>query len=238
MDSSNSRSIINEIALKKIIQYIKQNNLRPGDKLPTEREMTKYFEVSRVCLREALKILQYQQVLRIKQGSGIFIQNLDPIENVLLPYSSGLDDKEAILRRLHDLVQARIMLETFACIEFSKIATPEQIQLLYGKELYEYELLNSGEEFNNKNGIKILGFEQTIIELLGNNHLISFHRILHSTWANLFNDIGAFPSIPDIRHKDHMTIIRAIQNQSSERIRNAVYSHLKRTEDAVTGLFQ
>ena len=41
-----------------IKNYIYQNNLKPGDKLPTEMDMCRQLGVSRNVLREAIKALE------------------------------------------------------------------------------------------------------------------------------------------------------------------------------------
>ena len=49
---------------------IRQQRLQPGDPLPTETELCEQFEVSRPTLREALRILEAQQLVRIMRGAG------------------------------------------------------------------------------------------------------------------------------------------------------------------------
>lgn len=55
---------------------IKEDKLKPGDKLPSETEMAKAFGVSRVTIREALRILEISGLILIKQGAkgGGFIK--------------------------------------------------------------------------------------------------------------------------------------------------------------------
>ncbi|MBE6965031.1 MAG: FadR family transcriptional regulator [Ruminococcaceae bacterium] len=56
-----------------ICNYIKDNNLNPGDKLPTEAEMTQMFGVGRSVLREAIKSLEITGVITSHPGIGITI---------------------------------------------------------------------------------------------------------------------------------------------------------------------
>lgn len=46
----------------------------PGDKLPNEIELSKELGVSRITLREAIRILVTRHVLEIKRGKGTFVR--------------------------------------------------------------------------------------------------------------------------------------------------------------------
>ncbi|OCT13027.1 hypothetical protein A8709_21125 [Paenibacillus pectinilyticus] len=52
-----------------------KGELQPGEKLPSEPELAKKFEVSRPTLREALKMLQREKVLISKNGVGTYVNN-------------------------------------------------------------------------------------------------------------------------------------------------------------------
>jgi len=61
-----------------IKNYIYQNSLKPGDKLPTEMEMCQQLGVSRNVLREAIKALEITGIVRSTPGVGIVIQEFNP----------------------------------------------------------------------------------------------------------------------------------------------------------------
>lgn len=58
-----------------IYSYIQMNRLQPGDKLPSEREMSALLETSRNSVREALRILEDRGLIYVKTGSGVFIKS-------------------------------------------------------------------------------------------------------------------------------------------------------------------
>lgn len=58
-----------------IYNYIRLNELKPGDKLPSEREMSKMLETSRNSIREALRILENRGIIIVRMGKGVFISN-------------------------------------------------------------------------------------------------------------------------------------------------------------------
>ena len=58
-----------------IYSYIKVNDLQPGDKLPSERDMATMLQTSRNSVREALRILEDRGLIYVKTGSGVFVSN-------------------------------------------------------------------------------------------------------------------------------------------------------------------
>ncbi len=56
-----------------ILESIAANTLRPGDSLPTERELGEQFGVSRTVIREAVRALSAKGMLEVKGGSGVRI---------------------------------------------------------------------------------------------------------------------------------------------------------------------
>lgn len=58
-----------------LLRDIFQNKLKPGDRLPTERDYSKMMNVDRTSLRIALKQLETMEVLEIRQGDGIYVKN-------------------------------------------------------------------------------------------------------------------------------------------------------------------
>ena len=83
--------------------------LKPGDKLPTERELAALFRVSRTCVREGIRALELRGLVEVRRGvkGGQFIRSAD--SRVL---ARGL----VMLVRHHPLVpadfaEARVMIE-------------------------------------------------------------------------------------------------------------------------------
>ena len=62
-----------EFAMDQIIQHILELNMRPGDQLPSEYELSKKLGVGRSTLREAIKRLVSRNVLETRQGAGTFV---------------------------------------------------------------------------------------------------------------------------------------------------------------------
>lgn len=76
-----------ETIAKQLRQAIYSEKFKPGDKLPTERELAKVFHVSRAAVRSAILNLEHSGLLQIKKGAkgGFFVRELDsePFRNSL-----------------------------------------------------------------------------------------------------------------------------------------------------------
>jgi GntR family transcriptional regulator, transcriptional repressor for pyruvate dehydrogenase complex len=62
-----------EVAAERILQFIADSGLRPGDRLPTEFELARELSVSRTVAREAIKILSAIGRVRAQRGRGLYV---------------------------------------------------------------------------------------------------------------------------------------------------------------------
>lgn len=116
-----------EQILGELVEYIKGNNLKPGDRLGTEVEMARRLGVSRGTIRGAIKILVARNVLEARQGSGTYVSDGramhagDPLALELIPDQFKLT---------WDLHQIRMMLEPEIAYMAAKNMTEEQLDRL------------------------------------------------------------------------------------------------------------
>lgn len=70
---------------KVLRQEIIQGVMKPGDRLPTERELSERFETTRITVRRALRLLDDEQLIRRLQGSGTYVrprpERMVPVQN-------------------------------------------------------------------------------------------------------------------------------------------------------------
>lgn len=88
-----------------IKQYIEKNDLKSGDKLPSQAELMNLLGVSRSSLREAIKTLEAKNILAVVNGKGIFVRDGSP--NIISAQVEFRKEKESIL----ELLEARRLLE-------------------------------------------------------------------------------------------------------------------------------
>lgn len=123
----NGAATLTEQILDELIEYIKENRLRPGDRLGTEVEMAKRLGVSRGTIRGAIKILVARNVLEVRQGSGTYLADgsTPPVGDPL-----GLELIPNQFKLTWDLHEIRMMLEPEIAYMAAKNITEEQLKRL------------------------------------------------------------------------------------------------------------
>ena len=119
------RSSTSELVIKEILDSIKADRLKPGDKLPPERELTQMFGVGRSTLREAISALVLVGYLEVVQGRGTFLKNdFQPLSLSAIELSDVYAATSII-----DLLEAREILECNAAKLAARRADPTDIRL-------------------------------------------------------------------------------------------------------------
>lgn len=117
---------ISESIIDQIREEIVSGRLKPGDKLPTERELAEQIGVSRPPVREAIKQLIYGGFLESSQGSGTYVKSVtgniftDPLKEQI----------KTSKRAFNELAVLRGNMEKWAVAEACKNGTPEQLEKL------------------------------------------------------------------------------------------------------------
>ena len=62
-----------ELVAERLLQYVADEGLRPGDRLPTERGLAEILHTTRNVTREAVKVLAALGRLSVRKGAGIFV---------------------------------------------------------------------------------------------------------------------------------------------------------------------
>lgn len=108
MIESIERTRLSDVVADRLKQYIVDEGLRPGDRLPTEGQLAVSFGVSRLSLREATKSLGFLGIVEAKPGRGLTVGrvNMDRVTNHLGFHSDLLDADPFAL------IDTRILIET------------------------------------------------------------------------------------------------------------------------------
>ena len=115
-----------DAAINGIIRLIMKNDLQPGDKLPTEMQLTELLGVGRSTLREATRTLAMRNILEIRQGSGIFVSPKRGVPEDPL----GLTFMKSDARLSRELFDIRLLLEPQAAAWAAANAGAEQMAQL------------------------------------------------------------------------------------------------------------
>ena len=118
-----------EFAMDQIIQHILELNMRPGDQLPSEYELSKKLGVGRSTLREAIKRLVSRNVLETRQGAGTFVAEKTgvPEDPLGLTFISEGDNIKLAL----ELSDVRMLVEPACAALAADHATSAQVKKMY-----------------------------------------------------------------------------------------------------------
>jgi DNA-binding FadR family transcriptional regulator len=101
---ANGRRLSDRVA-DRLLEHILVADLQAGDKLPTEAELGRQFEVSRTVIREAVRSLAARGVVDVRPGVGLSVARVDP---------------SAASESLRLVVRARVTSPTTACTRFAE----------------------------------------------------------------------------------------------------------------------
>ncbi len=126
MTKTKGKTSASEQVVDLLLARIHSGELRPGDRLPVEREFAAQLGVSRVPLREAISALGAMGIIRRRQGDGNYVAAIPPetLGRILHTYLV-LDDTLAT-----DLFEARSLIECAAARLAGRNATETDISML------------------------------------------------------------------------------------------------------------
>ncbi|MDR1826829.1 MAG: FadR family transcriptional regulator [Methylobacteriaceae bacterium] len=105
---------------------ILSGEIKPGDMLPSERELAASLNVSRIPVREAMKVLEYLGIVEQIRGKGVFVRQLDPVE--LLNSLGPMYSVSSTL--LADLFDVRLLFEPHAAYLAAQNATEDDLKMI------------------------------------------------------------------------------------------------------------
>lgn len=200
-----------------IRDYILDNQLQPGEPLPSETQLTKMLGVSRNSVREAVKALQLIGLIESRRGSGIFVGkfSIDPLlEN--LPFSL-MEDKQ----QFYDFVEIRRVLETGMIGLAMESITTEQVERLEQILVKMHVLALEDKRFPKEDRL----FHQTIYEHLENHTFIKLLDIFWLTFNRIADDVDRTRKTPLEIYEKHLAIVDAIKSGDVEKAQKCLDEH-------------
>ena len=102
-----SKNSASELVIEQIIATIKSGDVKPGEQLPSEKDLAASFGVGRSSVREAIRTLVVMGYLDVFQGKGTFVRNNLPASNDIAHFMEKVIEAGGLL----DLMETREILE-------------------------------------------------------------------------------------------------------------------------------
>ncbi len=218
-----------ESVIEQIMDLIRNRELKPGDKLPPERELAEKFSIGRGSLREAFRVLESRGLIKSKPGGGRFIREI--IEN-------GFTTTENIIMSLKkssilELLEAREIFEIKIAEIAAQRATFEDIELI------EEALNKMNEEEELKGDKKTESDTEFHLAIARVSHNFVFTNIIRLHLDLLKETREKTQQIPGRREKrwyEHQAIFQAIKEHDSKKAGEVMLKHLRNIRQIVVGM--
>jgi GntR family transcriptional repressor for pyruvate dehydrogenase complex len=208
------KTLTNEI-IDQIVERLRSDDLHPGDRLPSELELSEQLGVGRSSVREALKALEVLGIVS-RSNDGNRISNEFPLDTV-----SQLLAADFVTQRLEveHVYGARRVLETHLCELAAKSVTPDDTQLLLSlcdemEALDQTQILQYAELDRT--------FHRTICSLCGNPILTRMWELTYDLYVKLRLSVEITNDFLAVSNERHRRIVRALADRDPVFIRSTI----------------
>ncbi|MCK7598149.1 FadR family transcriptional regulator [Microbulbifer sp. CAU 1566] len=217
----NGRRIYQQV-VEKMLTLLDSGEYPPGVRLPSERELSEMFDVSRPSIREAIIALEVMGRVAVRTGSGVY---------VIEPVNSFADSKDF---SPFELTEARVLIEGELAALAATMITEEQLEDL---RLAYRDMVRENEEGNLTSERADRKFHEVISRATNN-------RVLMSTIDKLWDIQEHSPDIQTVhknvckkdgqkRLAEHKAILQALENHDPCAARKAMRLHFSRSLNAL-----
>jgi GntR family transcriptional repressor for pyruvate dehydrogenase complex len=219
-----SRSTLSEQMAKRLAARITSGEWRPGEKLPSEAELCKAFEVGRSSLREALTSLAFIGLIRMRAGGGSYVAEHPSGYFTSQLLNAGLSDK----KQLGEFVEARLVLEIELAGLCAERVTPEELAEM-GLLMKQMKVsVNNVEAFAKLDQAFHLAIGKAANNEVLNNLLKNLReQTMDVISKNLLSEEGKEQTA-----QEHAKILEALRQHNPAKAREAMRYHLESFQHA------
>lgn len=211
-------SISDEIVTQ-IMSLIANGELKPGQRLPSERELCRKFGAGRSSLREALRCLCIVGVLNARVGEGTSVASSG------VKFFGKLIEWRVITEQhdVEDMLELRMALEGVTAASTARQGNAEDLEKL--------QCLLSGMEaaLEDEERFAALDFEfhLTIARFSRNLLIVDLLTMISSQMERTLHRVLLLPNARPLSLKEHAAIFAAIRKFDPEAARRAMHAHLE-----------
>lgn len=221
---------LSEEIVDQIKELISSGELKPGQRIPSERELASFLGVSRPSVREAIMVLEAMGFLESRQGGGTYVRSLADV-TMADPLANMVNRRDP--RMLYALTEVRIGLETWSAYLAAKRAEDHEIERL--RELYDKMVALAAK--GTWDAEIDFQFHLTITEATHNTlqvHVLDTIQTLFETQPTIMEALSEFYSKEgyiELLLNHHREILEAIAAHQPELARDKMMEHLTLVEE-------
>jgi len=229
---------ISEQIVTSLREMILSGKIKPQQKLPPERELANQFGTNRNTLREALKILESDGLIEIRQGGGIEVRDFEKNGKInLLPYVIRHTKNTSMKAKI---ISDSLYVRSVGLAEISRIAAEkiETAQIDRIRDSLERIKSNIGTE-NHRLVFELeMDFLKSIVEATNSIVLMWFFNTIREITEDVFEEFEQFWNISDEYCSSLEKIYDAIKDRSPERAYRFTREHFERIDKTLFNLFK
>lgn len=222
-----THSIANEI-VEFINGRIAQGAFRSGDRLPTELQLARQFQVSRPVVREAISQLKADGLVRSLRGSGLYVQNLSDKKSFKVDINHAFDPNVVL-----QLLELRQPVEVSAARLAAARRSEEDLANLHAA----HDAMLASEDWSEEGVTADIMFHQSIAAACHNGFYVDFLAYLGGLLREsirVARSASHDPKVKQVTINEHQRILAAIQFQDPERAAFAMMAHIDGARDRMT----
>ncbi|WHY90949.1 FadR/GntR family transcriptional regulator [Neobacillus cucumis] len=212
-------AIVSETVQKFLCDLIQNKNLKPGDPLPSERELAKWLEVSRTSVREALQTLSEKGIITKQIGKGAFVKKNPFVEDREISKSlmMSMDVNNSL-----ELLEFRKAIEVEIAYLAAKRIQSCDIQILE-KSLIDLEVCIKME---SSIVVPDLVFHGTLARSINNEVMIQTYNSISDFFKRVRIEMAVYDDVQNALYY-HQQILNAIKNGEAERSSKLMREHIE-----------
>lgn len=216
MPASAKRDVTVQV-LSTFKRLLSEGALKPGARLPAERELAENFQVSRSSLRQALKVLEIFGVISQRVGDGTYVNDVagsilsEPLNFLIL--LNGISFQE--------IMDARLIVEPELAARAAERATPE-VDAALRYEMEAMKQCGDNHELVSKHDVR---FHDIIFESAGNRVCGMLFKVIHETLDDLVKMTSQLVSVDHTLYF-HRRIYDTIVARQPDEARKRMQEHL------------
>ncbi|MBO0729016.1 MAG: FadR family transcriptional regulator [Acidimicrobiaceae bacterium] len=212
-----------EEIVRQVQSLIEGGSLRPGERLPTERDLADQFGVSRVTVRQAMSVLQAMGLIDSRVGDGTFARHQGPtvaaLGSMIHPRTTLLEQLE--LRRLIEPQVARLAATRAGEAQIAEYDTHLEAQR---------QKMQEGIPFVEEDSALHLAIARSS----GNTLLVRMMEGIHqSLWTSREHSLRT-RSAMESSFAGHLKIVQAIGRHDERAAQRAMLNHVRQVEAIIT----
>jgi GntR family transcriptional repressor for pyruvate dehydrogenase complex len=209
----------------KQIERLILKKLKPGDKLPSERELAEMLQVSRSSIRDAIRGLELMGLVEPRQGAGTIVRGLSA-ESLLNPFASALKHRQELVSELLDF---RKMLEPPLAARAATHASPEEISEMQEILQRQEQKLSDGEAAIAEDA----EFHYSVALASGNSVVLKLLDMVMDLLRDTRERSLQLEGRPQKSLAGHRRILAAIKRHDAEAAKAAMRRHIEDIEEIV-----